>query len=1010
MRVPGNTSDHKRASVRYVLRAASVLLLMGLIGVAATLNDASASTPVTPPRGVSGDLWADVVVGQPDFFQAAPNQVVDNKLHLTFGGGVIVDSRSFTGHPDGVLYVWDGGNSRVLGVDLEDCYAATPCSGEIVIGQPSGTDKSACNGDSNFQSHPKIAPASATSLCGLPEEEISFSETITHANMAVDSSGDLFIPDEENHRVLRYDSPFENDTTADQVWGQDDFTENLCNAGDTPNPTASTICFEVSGRTDLNLGGGVTVDAAGNLWVADSGNARVLRFPLEMGTISDTADLVLGQAVFTTRGMGTGLNQMDYPLAVRFDGAGNLYVADSDGDGGGGGKRVLVFEPPFTNGMAAEGTFGSGMCPRGLELDDYSGSDPNRGGMWVQDVCNSRLILWDLDGTTPKKIIGKDEIDDLGVCNTPMCSNSGSIGIDQDGNVIVSNGRFNNDVLRFDDPLPNPGSGHSWLPDYRFFTGLPPQGYNEQGSKGLMGSVQGLEVTSGASPQMIVADAKRILFWDDPSTLVTHQAADGVIVPGESPANQDFTHNSPWVITQLKWDGERLWAVIDITTANMEIWIYDLPLTTGATPTQTITLPIPAINDEGTLSFQPADIELIIRPTEGGDFVWLSFPGSNRTVRVRNPLTDPEVDVVLGQLNLSGTDCNRGGPELANTLCRAGIVSIDNWGDLYVSDHWLENAGNRRLLVFNGGLFPPDNTSVIFAPSATKIFPDGTPQHATWTPAFDSCNRMVVGYNGFSPTRFVGVYEDPRGPSTTPDDFLNDFSSHAYTTVFDEDDNLYVADLNRSRVLIYEQPFDSCPDRVQNLTIDVTDGDNMTASWDAVPGATGYDFCVALSYNPGGSWLCNPETTLTKYNGAAPVAAGSKAILYYAVRALNGTEEGRFSNRAVVTVFNTAGLYNSYHTVYKDGTTGNKMVNGFNRHASATRWLAFSNQTPAEDIKDEVSGDTKWFSSATEWTADDWTTIFGPLIKSVEAFDEDLSPSASTFMSTLCMVIYIACE
>ncbi|MCH8926249.1 MAG: hypothetical protein IH924_08975 [Proteobacteria bacterium] len=163
----------------------------------------------------------------------------------------------------------------------------------------------------------------------------------------------------------------------------------------------------MSGRPDLNLGAGAAVDGAGNLWVADSGNARVLRFPLQLGTISNTADLVLGQPGFTTRTVGTGLTNMDYPLAVRFDASGNVYVADSDGDGLGGGKRVLVFEPPFTNGMTADRTFGSSMCPRGLELDDYSGSDPDRGGMWVQDICNTRLILWDLDGTTPKKIVGR---------------------------------------------------------------------------------------------------------------------------------------------------------------------------------------------------------------------------------------------------------------------------------------------------------------------------------------------------------------------------------------------------------------------------------------------------------------------------------------------------------------------------------------------------------------------------------------------------------------------------
>ena len=836
MRVPRSKEQAYRAVRRSFHARSALFALIALVTIAIAASPTNASVPVAPPRGTGGDLWADVVIGQPDFSSSSPNQVVDHKLHLAFGGGVIVDRRSFTNHPDGVVYVWDGGNSRVLGIDLADCYTAFPCTAEIVFGQPSGINASACNGDSNYQSYPKRTPASASSLCGLPEEAISLTETISHANMAVDADGNLYVPDEENHRILRYESPFENDTVADQVWGQVGFTGNLCNRGSTTSPSASTLCFEVSGRPDLNLGAGAAVDGAGNLWVADSGNARVLRFPLQMGIISTTADLVLGQPSFSTRGVGTGLDQMDYPLAVRFDAAGDLYVADSDGDGLGGGKRVLVFKPPFINGMVADRTLGSNMCPRGLELDAYSGADPNRGGMWVQDICNTRLILWDLAGATAKKIIGKNEIGDLGSCNTAMCSNNGSIGIDQDGNIIVSNGRFNNDVLRYNDPLPNPGSGSSWTPDYRFFrTGpssnpLRPEA-NLQGPSGLQGSVQGLDIVSGVDPstgpwkQMVVADASRILFWNDPDTLINNQPADGVIVPGAALADQDFTHNRPWTITQVKWDGSRLWAVIDFATQNMEVWIYETPLTTGAAPTQTITMPIPAINSEGEVALQPTDIEMIILPTKGGDFAWMSFPGSNRTMRIRNPLTNPEVDIVLGQLSTLGTDCNRGETESPSTLCRPGLLQVDRWGDLYVADHWLEHAGNHRLLVFAGDLFPSDNTSVIYAPSAMKIFPrTGSVEHSTWSPAFDSCNRMVVGYNGFSFTanRFPGVYHNPRGASTIPDDFLNDFTSHAYTSVFDEDDNLYVADLNRSRILIYKNPFNSCSSLPTFPTLTVT--------------------------------------------------------------------------------------------------------------------------------------------------------------------------------------------
>ena len=84
---------------------------------------------------------------------------------------------------------------------------------------------------------------------------------------------------------------------ADEVWGQSDFSGNLCNQG-AAAPTASTLCFTVGTFS----AGGVALDATGNLWVADNGNNRVLRFPKNLitGVIAKTADLVLGQPDFVS--------------------------------------------------------------------------------------------------------------------------------------------------------------------------------------------------------------------------------------------------------------------------------------------------------------------------------------------------------------------------------------------------------------------------------------------------------------------------------------------------------------------------------------------------------------------------------------------------------------------------------------------------------------------------------------------------------------------------------------
>src|SRR5215216_6678450 len=72
-------------------------------------KNSSALASSIPVRGVIGDLWADVIIGQPGFGQVTPNQVVANKVFNP--GGVLVDRTVVPNR----LYVYDAGNSRILG-------------------------------------------------------------------------------------------------------------------------------------------------------------------------------------------------------------------------------------------------------------------------------------------------------------------------------------------------------------------------------------------------------------------------------------------------------------------------------------------------------------------------------------------------------------------------------------------------------------------------------------------------------------------------------------------------------------------------------------------------------------------------------------------------------------------------------------------------------------------------------------------------------------------------------
>ena len=792
----------------------------------------SATFPPSPPeRGVAGDLWADVVVGKMDFSQVGENRVVPFKVFNP--GGVVVDRSVEPGR----AYVWDSANSRILGIALAACYeGASPCSADVVIGQPSGYDHSACNGDSGVQSFPMRPVATAETLCGIPDIALTPSETHTFVTMAVDSHGNLYVPDSINHRILKYESPFGGDSVADGVWGQADFSGMACNRGALRDPTAETLCFHSPTNKFLtNLyGNGVEIDGDGNMWVADGGNNRVLRFPAdaESGEIAGTADLVLGQPDFHSTEPGDAFNRLHGPSAVRSGDGGWMYVADTIND------RVLVFKPPLESGMQAETEFGSGFHrPTSLEID------PLGRGVWVVDAGNYMVELWDVAGASVVQVLGRDSYQPDGKCGERlsrlpgapyMCPIAGSLGLDRRGNVLVPVFLDTADVFRFPATMSRGVRGAVGPADRRLFYPLANPNFKDIGG---MHSARGVAVWQD---QLIVSDIGRLMFWNELDTLYSGRPADGVV--GDESHVEELTQ----CCGRIKVDASgRLWVLG--FEGNGMLDVYELPLTERSVPVHTIwtreeEFPVLGTGDRITLGRRVFGIA----PDDAGDLLWLSDTDNHRVLRIRHPLTSPVVDVVLGQGDASGNLCNQGRFQAADrmairerehgdVLCSPGALSIDRMGNLYVSDHGLEVEGNRRLLVFSPESTPRTSSQAIFAPHPVKVFvrsartPStlwtrwfpgwegravvGESRHvlsaATWEPTFDSTNRMVVGYNAYAGPRFVGVYDDPLGPETLPTSYLYDFGSMHYAATFDDNDNLYVGDINRARVLVYLNPFNN---------------------------------------------------------------------------------------------------------------------------------------------------------------------------------------------------------
>ena len=163
----------------------------------------------------------------------------------------------------GNLYVADRDNNRVLEYDKPVPFgggtpgtpgAAGDITADLVLGQSGAFDTAACNGG---------GPLSATSLCAP-------------VFLSIDPFGSLFVTDFSNNRVLAYAEPANPPTnvTATLEFGQGvdgtDFTHGTANTGG-----LSANSLDIA---QFNRPPGVANDSAGNLYVADVGNARLLEY------------------------------------------------------------------------------------------------------------------------------------------------------------------------------------------------------------------------------------------------------------------------------------------------------------------------------------------------------------------------------------------------------------------------------------------------------------------------------------------------------------------------------------------------------------------------------------------------------------------------------------------------------------------------------------------------------------------------------------------------------------
>lgn len=194
---------------------------------------------------------------------------------------------------------------------------------------------------------------------------------ILPASVAIDGAGNLYIADSGNNAIRKVTLSTGIITT---VAGNG----TPGSAGDGGPATAA----------NLNNPQGITVDAAGNLYIADTNNNKIRKVSTS-GIISTVA----GNGTASNIGDGglataAGLSS---PFAVAFDAAGNMYIPDS----GNNRIRVVNASTQIITTFAGNGTVGAtGDGGPATQAEFYSPSglafDP-AGNLYIADTQNNRI-------------------------------------------------------------------------------------------------------------------------------------------------------------------------------------------------------------------------------------------------------------------------------------------------------------------------------------------------------------------------------------------------------------------------------------------------------------------------------------------------------------------------------------------------------------------------------------------------------------------------------------------
>jgi hypothetical protein len=749
-----------------------------------------------PVHAAAGDTVADSVLGQRRLNTSLPF-LIDGRV---FSASDVAVDRSATPNR---IYLADVDLNRVLGWSDTARFRAG-ASADLVLGQQSLVTGSFV---STLDECP--APPSPTSFC-------------RPSRVAVDPSGNVYVVDSFNDRVLEFDRPFATDRTADRVFGQPDFISR--------------------GRSDDEEAGfsrellDVAADGAGNVWMADpSGSRRLLEFdnPLTHDTLPDR---VIEPAAVEDCDRRHPQDRLCLPYELAISPQGDLYVQDAALFGG--LTLLRVFRQPLTTDLTPDFELSPAGFP-GL------GFDPAGNLYFTSGTALNRLPAPAGPGTRFETVFPGTTTDI-----------SGRLDVDTSGNVYTAHYR-----LAFRESV---NFVYAFQPPFQ----AKPQrlGRIKQPNDGSLFHPSLVAVDRGSFPNHLYAvDATNKVFgWRDAAGFANGAPAD-LILDGYGPGRRDsgdFCQSISVVVNARRFcvgdsfiqggmavdSHGNLW-LSDVT--NHRVLEFNRPFESDGVADRVLgqkgSFTTNRCNQggigAGSLCFPGA------LAFDGADNLYVADLGNHRVLLFLDPLRRGTAAKVFGQADFQHGDCNRGlSHPAAATLClgheegdinvyfiAAGGLAVDSRGTLYVADpenvrvlafrNAPSSSGRADAVLGQDGRFATtlqgtgarrfagpgfvDNT---FGPSGLTVSPAGdlyvadTPNDRVLVftdPLLDDTADRVFGHADFAaggavqppPTYYGNVPPPTAARLLRPSDAAIDAAG-----------NLYVADMDYNRVLRFDRP------------------------------------------------------------------------------------------------------------------------------------------------------------------------------------------------------------